>query len=281
MARQLTVTPVPVNLLAGQLFDDDDYQDVVDSVVDQVASIAPGLVVMRTTGGDRAAQQPPAVADAPSSIKTNIASAAGAQDFTTADFNGAIGAGRISPPAKLELTTSASANWTTGPATATGLDENGVPITDSIGIDAGGGTTNKGSKFFSRVLTMHVPAQGGAAGTATLGTSTDVTLDGGDVLGVSVHEHKALVLPAVDNNELYEQGTSMPVLRHGRIGVKSETMFRAGDVPMVRVTPNGLNTTLGSVRAHDNDAGTCVPFRRARYVSSGQPGDIGVLEVNL
>lgn len=278
MARQTTVTAVPTNLLEGQLSDGFKFNDTNDVVVDQATSIAPGLVILRSSGGDRAGVLPPAVAELVSSIKTAFDSTTGVQNFTTTDFNGSIGSGRISPPAKVELVFNSHANWDATTATLTGLDENGVPISDTIAIPDAGNATVKSSKFFSRVLTLSIPAQSGTGGSATFGTSADVSLDGGDVLGISVHTHKALATPAEDLNEVYEQHMTMPVLKHGRIGVKCENAFRAGDVAMVRVA-SGTGTQLGAIRAHDADSSTCVPCRRMRFVTSGSAGTVGELEV--
>lgn len=278
MSRQTTVSAVPNKLLAGQLSDGFRYPDLLDVVVDQVASITPGLLILRSSGGDRAGVILPTVAAVVNSIKTSFASTAGIQAFTTADFNGAIGAGRISPPAKVELVLSAHADWDATTATLTGLDENGIPISDTILIPNNGAATVLSSLFFSRVLTLTIPAQSGGGGTATFGTSASVTLDGGDVLGLCAHSHKALVLPAEDNNSLYEQHQTMPVANRARIGVVCENAGRAGDVAHFRIAV-GTGTVIGAMRAHDADTATCIPCRRVRLVTSCQAGEVVEVEI--
>jgi hypothetical protein len=47
-------------------------------------------------------------------------------------------------------------------------------------------------------------------------------------LGVSLHSHKAKFSPSNDDNEKYEDEDTMPVLRHGRVWVRSESAFTAG-----------------------------------------------------
>jgi hypothetical protein len=276
---QTTVSAVPTKAYDGQLADEAP-NDIISTRVDESAGIDPGLVVMRTANGDDTAGLVPAVALDVDSIKTNIGSTAGTQNFTTADFNGVIGAGRISPPALLELVFSSHADWDATTATITGLDENGVPITDTIAIPNGGNATVLTTKYFSRVLTLSIPAQTSTGGTATFGTAASVSMDGGDVLGISVRTQKTLITPSSSNNEHYEDEDLMPVLRHGRIFVKVENAFRAGDVPMVRAIAAGAEK-LGAIRAHDTDSGDCFPLRRARLLSSGSAGEYGLLEVNL
>ena len=71
------------------------------------------------------------------------------QALTTSDFNGAIGAGRIFPPAKIELVLSSHADWDATSATLTGLDENGLPVSETLTIPNGGNATVTSSNHYS------------------------------------------------------------------------------------------------------------------------------------
>jgi hypothetical protein len=282
MALQTSVTDAPSRANPGQLVG--EKHEIIDARVDAAAGIAPGLVVLRTENGDRAAGFPASIAQDVDAIKTNIGSTAGVQNFTTADFNGAIGAGRIWPPAKIELVLSNHGDWDATNATLTGLDENGLPVSETLAIPNGGNATVQSQNYYSRVLTLSIPAQTGVGGTATLGVagSSGRTLGGGDVLGVSVLDAmKSLeVTQSLENNEVYENDTVMPVLRKGPIEVTVENDFRAGDCPLVRLVAAGAEV-LGAVRVHDTDGGDCVPWRAARFLNGGTGGTTGILDVNL
>jgi hypothetical protein len=118
-------------------------------------------------------------ANATAILATGGASGSGALDYAGAQLNGAIGLGAMNPPRALEMVFSSHANWTGGSATITGTDSNGNTITDTFTISAGGGNTATGTgKRFATVTNVHTPAQGGTAGTFTVGVRARVTADG-------------------------------------------------------------------------------------------------------
>lgn len=276
---QTTYTEAPERAYPGGLADDGAH-DIDTAIVDEADGIAPGLVVLRTSNGDRAAGFPASIGADADAIKTNIASAAAPQALDTSDFNGAIGAGRIFPPALIDLALSNHTDWDATSATLEGLDENGLPVSETLSIPNGGNATVTSTKYYSRVTGLTIPAQTGTGGTAQLGVSASRTLDGGDVLGVSVRTHKALASQSPDDNEVYEDEDPMPVLKQGRINVVVENAFRAGDQVLVRLVATG-DERLGSVRVHDTDSGDCVPWRRARLLNSGGAGELGRLDVRV
>jgi hypothetical protein len=241
--------------------------------------LEPGLVVMRGAGGDMTARVPPAVAADADALKTNIGSTAGVQTFTGADFNGVIGTGRISPPARLDLILSSHANWDATSATIIYEDEHGVRQTESLAIPDGGGATVSTTGYASRIVSLAIPAQAGTSGTATLGVSATRTLAGGDVLGVAVRTHKGLVAPASDDNEVYEDGSELPILKEGFVYVLCENAYEAGDRPLVRVVATGAEK-LGACRVGDTDSGDCIAWPDARFESSGSAGTYGLLYVD-
>lgn len=278
---QTTVTSSPAVAVAGMLADTGP-NDIISTRVDAAAGIAPGLFVFRTDNGDLAAGFPSSIAQDVDAIKTNIASAAAPQALTTADFNGAIGDDRIFPPAKIELVLSSSTDWDATSATLTGLDENGLPVSETLSIPNNGNATVTSSNYYSYVTALSIPAQTGAGGTATLGVSATRTLDGRDCLGVSVIDASKTLESSLSssNNEVFEDETVMPVLKKGRIRVDVETAWKAGDCPLVRLVATGAEK-LGATRAGSTDSGDALPFRRARFADSGSAAGVGTLELLL
>lgn len=282
MGVQLTgYTSAPAKAFPGLLADDGPH-DIGSVSVDALAAVPPGVLILRTTGGDYAGDVPPALAAAaPSSIKTNIVSSLSVQNLVIGDFNGAIGAGKIPLAARVILVLSNNAHWLAANATLSGLDENGIPVSETLAIPANGNATLTSSRFYSRVTGLSLPAGGGTAGTATLGTSASITLDGMDVLGISLREHHARMVPSENDNENWDDGMEMPVLRQGRVYVKMENAFRAGECPLVRLVAVGAEQRGAFRGSGDTDGGDSFPFRRARVLNSGAANEFAVLEVRL
>jgi hypothetical protein len=276
-------TSAPAKAYPGLLADDGPH-DIGSVSVDASVAVPPGVLVMRTANGDYAGDVPPAlpVADPDAIVTTKAASAGGAQVLTAGvDANGAIGAGRISPPRKLTVTLNNNANWDATVGSITYLDENGRPVTETLTIPDTGNTTLTTSGFASRWGGATIPQQSGTGATYEIGTSLQATLDGGDVLGVSLREHHTRMVPSESDNELWDDGVEMPVLKHGRVYVRMENAFRAGECPMVRVIA-GVGEQRGSFRGQgDSDSGDALPFRRARALNSGSAGEFAVLDVRL
>jgi hypothetical protein len=99
-------------------------------------------------------------------------------------------------------------------------------------------------------------------------------------LGVSLHSHKAKFSPSNDDNEKYEDEDTMPVLRHGRVWVRSESAFTAGAAAFVRFSAGAGGTQLGAFRT-DADTATAVAVAGLRFLTSGSAADLALLEVNL
>ncbi len=97
------------------------------------------------------------------------ASAATLQTISGAGLDGVIGGGTLSPPRNVELVLSASADWDATNAVITGTDANGRTITETIAIPDAGGVTVAGSRIFSSITSVQIPAQSGVGGTFTLG----------------------------------------------------------------------------------------------------------------
>lgn len=131
---------------------------------------------------------------ATSIIASGVTSTTGAQDISGTALNGAIGGGPISPPRNAKITLNAHADWDATTAVLTGRDVNGLLQTENFTIPDGGSATLVGTKVFSQITNLHIPAQSGTGGTLTMGTghvfaNADLALvatDGADHLDVAV-----------------------------------------------------------------------------------------------
>lgn len=258
---------------------DTGFKDDVSTVVEELLGIEPGLVVVRGTGGDITARKIPDASADLDAIKTNGVTAASQQVINPGDCDGVDGAGPYVLPARLAMVLDSDADWNATSASLVYEDENGVQQTEALAIPDGGNATLTSVGYARRFVSLTIPAQAGAGGSYTLGRAAEVTLDGGDVLGVSIRTHKARQDGAIENAENYEDEDQMPVRRKGRIFVTVENAFEAGDRPLVRCIASGAEQ-LGAIRVGDNDSGDCFPWSGARLLTSGSAGAIGVLEVN-
>lgn len=260
---------------------DSGPKDDASTIVEETNGIDPGLLVFRGTDRARQATLPPATAADADAIVATFATSASQQVLDDAgELDGVIGLGRISPPSKLDFIFSNHADWDATTITLVGRDQDGVEITESVSVPNGGNATVTTTNYFSFVESITVPAQSGTSGSMTVGTKgpADRTLDGADVIGVSLLTQKARSTFVAADNETYEDEERMPVRKEGRIAVACETAFEAGQRPLVRLAATGAER-LGAFRATDDDGGDCVRWNRARFITSGTAGAIGVLEV--
>jgi len=149
-------------------------------------------------------------ASAATAIKTAIASSTSVVTYSGSDLNGSIGAGAISPPRNILITT-AGTTPSDAPATATitGTAIDGSAQTETITV-AQTGTTAAGVKAFATVTSIALPAGDGTGATLAFGTGVVVGLDsklrdvggatnGGvlkEVVNASVVTNGTFVLPA-------------------------------------------------------------------------------------
>lgn len=267
----------PIKAYPGQLLD--GPHDIRSVCCDEVDGIPPGVLLVRTGGGDHAAGLPsvPEV-DADGIMTTKAASASGAQSLTPSDWNGALGTSRFTTPRRLTITLNSHANWDATSGSWTFPDENGVPVTEAIPIPDGGNVTLKSTRYASGPPTAaSIPQQSGVAATYTIGVAAETTLDGGHVLGVGAREHKARITPVFDENEIWDEGVELGAVKRGKIAVQMESAFRAGDHPYVRLVA-GVGEQRGRFRG-DADGGDAVVFTRARLLNSGGPNDYAHLDL--
>lgn len=107
-------------------------------------------------------------------IKTTIATSNAIQTYITAALNGVIGAGVISPPRNITVTSTSHADVDAVAVVVTGEDIYGNVISDTITLTNGGGATDAGDVPFAKVTSIVVPAQSGAGGAIEVGTGVIV-----------------------------------------------------------------------------------------------------------
>jgi hypothetical protein len=118
----------------------------------------------------------PPAAD-PDAIKLAVATVAAATTYSGTALNGVVGAGTLSPPRNVTVTT-AGATPADAPASATfnGTDVNGDSISETI-VVAQTATIALGVKAFAKVTSIVLPAADGVAATLAFGF--------GDLMGLS------------------------------------------------------------------------------------------------
>lgn len=211
----------------------------------------------------------PAAADA-DGIVTALATAATAQSITGSGLDGAVGAGEMFPPRNITLTLSSHADYNLTTAYVRGLDENGLPQEEAFVIPDAGNTTLTGSKFFSFVTEVYIPAQGGTGGSTQVGF--------GSKLGpVDKHFRGITLYDATRPPEAYDADEVVPVLEEGTIYVQSETAVDPTKPVYVRLVISG-DEVRGAFRAtvDSNDLARVV---RARWVDKTTGAGIAALRL--
>lgn len=280
MSVQTTGYKVPPRKAYPGLLGDGDH-DIVSVACDAADGTPPGLLVIRTANGDSAGGPPVTPVADPNGIYTShAASAGGAQNLTDADWDGVLAGTVFHPPVKLTVTLNSHANWDATTGSITYPDENGISVTESLSFpDAGNATLTPSGYASGPPTAVTIPQQAGTAATYEIGVSATATLEGGDVLGVSVREHKGRVVPVFEDNEVWDDGAEFGAVRQGRIYVQMENAFTAGHHPYVRLVA-GVGEVLGAFR-DGADSTDCVVARRIRIMNSGDAGEYAVIDVRL
>jgi hypothetical protein len=156
MSRQFAKKPHLLQASGGVAA---EVKDLRDDLTDEFGAMA-AVVVEEFTN--------PAAADV-NGIKLSVASAATVQTYTGAALGGVIGAGVMSPPRNITITTTAHADIDAVAVVVTGEDVNGDVITETITLTDAGGVTDAGAKAFAKVTSIVVPAQSGVGGALEFG----------------------------------------------------------------------------------------------------------------
>lgn len=211
----------------------------------------------------------PAAADA-DGIVTALATAATATSLTGVALDGAVGSGEMFPPRNITITATSHADFDLTTWYVRGLDENGLPQEEAFVMPNGGNTTLTGSKFFSAVTEVYIPAQSGTAGSTQVGF--------GSKLGpVDKHFRGVTLYDATKPPEQYAADEVVPVLEEGTIYVQSETAVDPTKPVYVRLVISG-DEVRGAFRAtvDSNDLARVV---RARWVDKTTGAGIAALRL--
>ena len=108
------------------------------------------------------------------------ASTASEQTLTGSTLDGVVGDDPMNPARVLTMTFNSHADWDATTAVVTGLGPSGEAQTENFSIPNGGNATVAGTKRFSRVTQIVIPAQSGTSGTFTVGTRVPMTAASAD-----------------------------------------------------------------------------------------------------
>lgn len=198
----------------------------------------------------------PDAADA-DGIVASRATAATATSITTTGLDGALGQGEMYPPRNITLTLTNNADFDLTTAYVRGRDENGLPQEEAFVIPNGGNTTLTGSKFFSYVTEVYIPAQSGTGGAYTVGFGSKLGPLDLNLGGVALYD-------ATKPPGAYAANDSLSVLEEGAIYVQSETAVDPTLPVYVRLVISG-NEVRGHFRAAV-DANDLAQIVRARWI---------------
>lgn len=253
-----TYNQAPANAFAGQIANPSEGYRVISGLA--LAALGFGVPVRRdSTNNTTQGVQPLAAPDAADAdgIVTALATAATAQSVTTTGLNGAVGQGEMWPPRNITLTLSSHADYNLTTAYVRGLDENGAPQEEAFVIPDAGNTTLTGSKFFSYVTEVYIPAQGGTGGSTTVGFGSKLGPLDKKLAGVTLYD--ATIEPGA-----YAEDDQVPVMEEGPIYVQSETAVNPNLPVYVRLVISG-DEVRGHFRA-TADANDLAQFVRARWI---------------
>lgn len=214
-------------------------------------------------------------ADAVSVVLTPIASAAAAQEVGPAAFDGvAYGDGLIGLAQRLRFTFNASADWVASVMQVRGEGAGGAEYVEDILIPAGGGAVVDTQGVFSLVQTIAIPAQGGVAGTLTVGTApTAYVPDPRAYIGVGVYDRMAY--PSATATVTVDDEQPVAVMTKGRIWVRTEDTVVAGAPAYVRMVTAGA-AVRGQWRG--SPAANFARYPGAHFVTATS-GGLAVLEL--
>lgn len=174
------------------------------------------------------------------SVIATIASAATAQTVTSLDGAGVGGSGALMSPArKLALVLNSHADWDATTAVLRGYDVFGNAVEATFTIPNGGNATVAQNEdvFFSRILSLYIPAQTGTNGTATLGVTADI----------GQFEQGSLLIPGYDesrepynSSNQYVDEDPVPCLKKGTMWV-ALVAGTAGQQVFARMVESGAN----------------------------------------
>jgi hypothetical protein len=238
--------------------------------------ISPGTVYQDVVGG---------VAADVDAILSGGASSASIQTILAANANGVMGDGPFQPPRNITLVLSNHADWNATTAVLTGVNADGVTVSENLAIPDTGNATVTSVNTYQSFTSLVIPAQGGTGGTFTIGVTavSSGAITAPFFAGIVVRQPVKTVLnasaiygyPGFTGPATYEAdyvpGEVSPLLTKGAIAVVTETAFTTTDSVYVRITSGAGGSLLGTFRNTD-DTSTALLISGARCVRNSAAG---------
>lgn len=215
-----------------------------------------------------------------------ITSATGTKTISSGVTAGALADLQVSPARALTVTFDASTDWDPSNATITFVNVDGDVVSETLAIATS--TTATTVALARQFISLTIPAQTGATGTATIGVAAlSVTLTAADFVGIVVRQPiKTMVNPsnlyvgpvqsgvpaaAVGTIAHYVDGETAPLLLEGAIVVVTEEAVSDLQPVFVRVAAGAGGSTIGAFR-NDADGGSCVAVTAAKFIGNHASG---------
>lgn len=261
----------PATGLAGQIALPSEGYRVLSGVA--LGALGFGVPVLRdtTNGTSQGIEALPApdAADA-DGIVTSLATAATATSLTGVALDGAVGADEMFPPRNITITATSHADFDLTTWIVRGLDEDRQPIEESFVMPNGGNTTLTGSKFFSYVTEVYVPAQSGTAGAYTVGFGSKLGPIDGRFAGITLYD-------ATKPPGAYAEDDQVPFMEEGAIIVATETVVNPTLPVYVRLVISG-DEVRGTFRSTP-DSTDCALVKGARWIEKTTAAGVGGLRL--
>jgi hypothetical protein len=276
MATQTSYTKHPAVALEGQEADMMDVRDVVSRLVNDSAGLVPGLAAIRAAAdsdGEVSPMENPASTGDADAYSTSKSSPTGGTTYDGSQLDGVLGDTEQPFGYQVDFILDNNADWDNTTATLVGKRaSDGAIVSESLDIPDSGNTTLTSTNFYSRVISLTIPAQSGTGGSWTLGTnSASPVFSRPYAMGVTM-------LRVARESRTYADNEYAPLMRQGRIYVKVEDAVSEGQRAYCRHTAPG-SETLGAFRGDDDSGNAAAYF--ARFAHDAAAGDLVPLEVDV
>lgn len=165
------------------------------------------------------------------------ATATSAQSISGEDLDGVVGGNKMVPARRITLTANSHADWNLTTILVHGLDVDGKEIQEALLMPDAGNTVLTTKQYFSLVVQVDVPAQGGTNGSYTVGYTADEGQFSGMDCGFALREPAGEPL----TSDSFADGDALNVLRIGEMFAVSEAAASKGDPVYVRMVASGAD----------------------------------------
>lgn len=229
---------------AGQLADNAEDKLIEAAHASGTPRVGNAVLLTGPKAGDLDKAQAAVLSALTVSATAILASTAAA--VTAETINGAstpaLNTARLSPARRITAVLNSHANWDATRMRVYGEDWQGNPIREELLIPDAGAATLTTQQFFSRVTSVEVDAQSGAAATFTMGYTADEGIYHPDAIGVLVRN---TVSEPLDANDAVADKDRVDVLRRGHIFVTVEAAVTARGTPAYLRTATSGGNVIG------------------------------------